>query len=367
MSGEVRNRSNASKTTFSDLSREEKVAVNFVDKKQHYRTLLLSFLLGIISFAGFLVKSVFGTVTALYILCVIMMYCSPAAIDIVIFLESLKNPFHNLSDPVSFGLPSNTINFYINGTAGKLGAWDIPGKHVSHIQDSEVDKHAHLRDRRPVILYLHGNAYTRGGGHRVELYKRLNSLGYHVVTIDYRGFGDSEGKPSESGVIEDGLTAMKWIRSHSSNAPVYIWGHSLGSGVGGAVARILCNEGSPPTGLILEAPFNNLREAAKHFPLTLPFRYLPYYNETVLDKLEGLFRTDRRLADVYCPILILHDRADFTLPIELGRKLYESVKNSRRPSADPVKFVELDGNHGHKYIYESERLPGILRDFIKTV
>ena len=37
----------------------------------------------------------------------------------------MKNPFHNLSNPVSFGLPANTVNFYISGPAGKLGAWYV--------------------------------------------------------------------------------------------------------------------------------------------------------------------------------------------------------------------------------------------------
>lgn len=319
-----------------------------------------------ISFVRSLFKTALGTILLLYVVLVIIMYTSPAARELVIYLHPLKNPFEDLSNPGSFGLPEDTVNFYISGQAGKLGAWDIPGQHVTKMQDPMTHKHSHLKDGSPIFLYFHGNAYTRGTGHRTGLYKLLSSMGYHVITVDYRGFGDSEGKPSELGLIQDGLSAWQWIRSQSPEAPLYIWGHSLGSGVAGGVAKALCDEGSPPSGVILEAPFNNVWEGAIKHPITVPFRFLPYYNETVLDEVKEVFRTDKRLADVYCPILILHDHDDEIISFELGKKLYETAKNSRKPDADPIKFVELNGRHGHKMIYQSEKLPGLLRDFVKT-
>ncbi|KAL9953518.1 hypothetical protein ACROYT_G040943 [Oculina patagonica] len=328
--------------------------------KAQQRSLVTSLLLGIFSLIWLFMKIALGTILLLYVIFVIIMYSSPAARELMIYLHPLRSPFENLTDPVSFGLPENTVNFYISGAAGKLGAWNIPGQHVAKTQGPKAGKHSHLNDGSPVFLYLHGNAYTRGTGHRKGLYKRLSAMGYHVITIDYRGFGDSEGKPSEHGLIQDGITAWRWIKSQSPEASLYIWGHSLGSGVAGGVAKELCDEGSPPLGVILEAPFNNVWEGAVKHPITKPFRFLPYFNETVLDEVKEV------LADVHCPILILHDRDDEIISFELGKKLYESAKISRRPDADPIKFVELNGHHGHKYIYQSEKLPGILRDFIKT-
>jgi len=366
MSEGVKRRTAASKRTSADYPNEQKPPRDRFERKQQHRSFVLSVLLGVISLIWSLVKIVLGTVTVLYVVFVIIMYSSPAARELVIYLHPLKNPFQNLSDPVSFGLPANTVNFYIAGPAGKLGAWDVPAKHVPVIPDSKVEKHSHLKDGTPIVLYLHGNAYTRGTSHRLGIYKCLTSLGYHVITMDYRGFGDSEGKPSENGLIQDGVAAMNWIRSQSPDVPVYIWGHSLGSGVAGGVAKILCDKGSPPSGIILEAPFNNVWEGAVKHPIAVPFSFLPYFNETVLDEVKEVFRTDKRLADVYCPILILHDRDDEIISFELGKKLYETAKSSRRPDADPIKFVEFNGNHGHKWIYQSKRLPGILREFIKT-
>ncbi|XP_068682879.1 lysophosphatidylserine lipase ABHD12-like isoform X1 [Montipora foliosa] len=366
MSEGVKKRTAGSRTRCSDHAQEQNSDVTVVHKRQQRRSLLLSLVLGLISFFWAFVKIVLGAVTLCYIACVILMYSSPAARELIIYLHPLKNPFHNLSDPISFGLPVNTVHFYIDGSAGKLGAWDIPSVHSPEIKDSsQANEHSHLKDGRPVILYLHGNAHTRGEDCRVQLCKLFSSWGYHAITIDYRGFGDSDGTPSENGLIEDGVIAMEWIRAQIYNSSVYIWGHSLGTGVAGGVAKILCDEGFPPSGVILEAPFNNLREGAASHILTVPFRFLPYFNETVLDEVEDVFRTDKRLADVYCPILILHDREDNTVPIELGKKLYSSAKSSRRPDADPIEFIEFVG-YGHHDIYQSERLPGILRDFIKT-
>ncbi|PFX27544.1 Monoacylglycerol lipase ABHD12 [Stylophora pistillata] len=274
-------------------------------------------------------KAAYDLFTSLFVLFGLVQYTCTVGLH----TNKGKSPFENLADPSSFGLPDSTVHFYISGPAGKLGAWNILSQNADKAQDAKTDKHSHLSDGSPVFLYFHGNGFTRGTGHRLGLYKLLTSIGYHVVTIDYRGFGDSEGKPSENGLIEDGLAAWKWIRSQSPEAPLYIWGHSLGSGVAGGVAKALCEEGSPPLGVILEAPFNNIWDGAVHHPITIPFRFLPYFNETVLDEVKEVFRTDKRLADVYCPILILHDRSDEIISFELGKKLYESAKVSRPADA----------------------------------
>ncbi|RMX46809.1 hypothetical protein pdam_00024066 [Pocillopora damicornis] len=334
MSERVRQR--ATNSPASQQIKENKPKEN-LEKNKHERVLF---------------KTTVGVILLFYITCVIIMYSSPEARELMIYLHPLKNPFENLSDPSSFGLPDSTVHFYISGPAGKLGAWNIPSQNADKAQDTKTDKHSHLSDGNPVFLYFHGNAYTRGTGHRLGVYKLLTSIGYHVVTIDYRGFGDSEGKPSENGLIEDGLAAWKWIRSQSPEAPLYIWGHSLGSGVAGGVAKALCEE--------------DFKFCSEFSMLMLPFRFLPYFNETVLEEVKDAFRTDKRLADVYCPILILHDRSDEIISFALGKKLYESAKFSRPADAGPIKFIELDGQHGHKMIYQSQKLPGILREFVRT-
>ncbi|XP_042338785.1 lysophosphatidylserine lipase ABHD12-like, partial [Plectropomus leopardus] len=134
------------------------------------------------------------------------------------------------------------------------------------------------------ILYLHGNAGTRGGDHRVQLYKVLSSLGYHVVTFDYRGWGDSDGSPSEGGMTSDALFMYDWLKHRlDDKTPLYIWGHSLGTGVATNLVRRLCDRGSPPDALILESPFTNIREEAKSHPFSMVYRYLPGFDWFFLD------------------------------------------------------------------------------------
>ncbi|KAI2594310.1 abhydrolase domain containing 12, lysophospholipase, partial [Homo sapiens] len=121
------------------------------------------------------------------------------------------------------------------------------------------------------------------GDHRVELYKVLSSLGYHVVTFDYRGWGDSVGTPSERGMTYDALHVFDWIKARSGDNPVYIWGHSLGTGVATNLVRRLCERETPPDALILESPFTNIREEAKSHPFSVIYRYFPGFDWFFLD------------------------------------------------------------------------------------
>jgi abhydrolase domain-containing protein 12 len=84
------------------------------------------------------------------------------------------------------------------------------------------------KTKDPVVLYLHGNTGTRANGHRVDLYKTLRRLGYHVIALDYRGFADSSDiSPTENGVVSDSLAVYRYIKNLTNN-PVFIYGHSLG-------------------------------------------------------------------------------------------------------------------------------------------
>ncbi|XP_031562272.1 lysophosphatidylserine lipase ABHD12-like isoform X2 [Actinia tenebrosa] len=288
------------------------------------------------------------------------MYNSSWARKQVIYLNYVKDPFTDYSKPYKHGI-ENSTNFYINGPAGKLGAWYVKAKN----DEIPFDQPFHLTDGNPVFIYFHGNAFSRANEHRLALYKVLSSLSYHVVTIDYRGFADSDGHPSEQGLIEDGLATWDWVKSRSADAPVFIWGHSLGSAVAAGVAKVLCDKGSPPSGIILEAPFNNVYDAGKEHAIAKPFRFLPFFEEIVMDEVKQLFRTDKRISHIYCPILMLHDQDDEIIPFKFGKKLYVQARQSRPSNAKPVHLIEFNGKHGHNWICDSKLLPRILRDFLE--
>lgn len=119
-----------------------------------------------------------------------------------------------------------------------------------------------------IILYFHGNTASRGSGHRVDMYKVFRNLNYHVITFDYRSYGDSDKiPPSEDGLVNDGLTVFNYIRKLTNN-PVIFWGHSLGTGVSSHLLANLEKNGiqNAPKGLILEAPFTNIKDEIREHP-----------------------------------------------------------------------------------------------------
>lgn len=124
-----------------------------------------------------------------------------------------------------------------------------------------------------IILYFHGNTASRGSGHRVDIYKVLRNLNYHVITFDYRSYGDSDKiPPSEDGLVNDGLTVFNYIRKLTKN-PVIFWGHSLGTGVSSHLLADMQRKGTldGPKGLILEAPFTNIKDEIREHPFAKVF------------------------------------------------------------------------------------------------
>ncbi|XP_051866898.1 lysophosphatidylserine lipase ABHD12 [Pristis pectinata] len=294
----------------------------------------------------------------------------PAIQAKLVFLNFVRVPyFIDLKKPQDQGL-NHTWNFYLQPEeAITIGAWhtvpvnlwkEAQGKDQSWYEET-------LASGSPIILYFHGNAGTRGGDHRVQLYKVLSSQGYHVVALDYRGWGDSEGTPSERGMTTDAIYTYNWLKERSGKSSIYIWGHSLGTGVATNVVRQLCEKDTPPGALILESPFTNIREEAKSHPFSLIYRHLPGFDWFFLDPITEsgiIFPNDENVRHITCPLLILHAEDDAVVPFHLGKKLYDIVASSR--SSRKLQFIPFhkDFCYQHKYIYKSPELPQILREFL---
>ncbi|NXE97689.1 ABD12 lipase, partial [Menura novaehollandiae] len=304
----------------------------------------------------------------MYIAIPFLVKLCPAIQAKLVFLNFVRVPyFIDLKRPQDQGL-NHTCNYYLQPEEDvTIGVW--------HTVPAALWKNARGKDQlwfeealgssHPVILYLHGNAGTRGGDHRVELYKVLSSLGYHVVTFDYRGWGDSIGSPSERGMTYDALHVFDWIKARSGDNPVYIWGHSLGTGVATNLVRRLCERETPPDALILESPFTNIREEARSHPFSI-YRYFPGFDWFFLDPIttSGIkFANDENVKYISCSLLILHAEDDPVVPFHLGKKLYNIAATSRSFRDYKVQFVPFhtDLGYRHKYIYRSPELPRILR------
>ena len=134
----------------------------------------------------------------------------------MVFLPSVRMPNDlNFSNPSALGLPA-THNLYLTSQPGvTVGVWHI----LPASSQASCDQHSctdQLVSGQPIVLYLHGNTAHRGSPHRIELYKVLRGLDYHVITMDYRGFADSSHvAPSVTGVVADARAVHDWVAART--------------------------------------------------------------------------------------------------------------------------------------------------------
>lgn len=178
----------------------------------------------------------------------------------------------------------------------------------------------------PVMLYLHGARWNVSGS--VPRIRRMHSLGFSVLAVDYRGFGQSTNElPSEASALEDAQAAWQWLARKAPKSDRYIFGHSLG----GAVAIDLAAKVRDERGTIVEGTFTSIADVVG----TFKWGWLP-----VSPLITQRFESVRKVADIQSPLLVVHGSADKLIPAELGRKLYEAAPG-------PKKFVLVNGGTHH--------------------
>lgn len=175
---------------------------------------------------------------------------------------------------------------------------------------------------RDVVLVAHGN----GGNlsYDWEMMRLLvDQLHVTAMSFDYRGYGRSEGKPTERGVLADAGAARGWLASKAgvSEPDIVLIGRSLG---GGVMVDLTAADGA--RGLVLESTFTSLPDvAARVFPY-VPVRAL------MRNRMDSL----SKIASYRGPLLQSHGSADRLIPIELARQLHEAAN-------EPKQFVTIAG------------------------
>jgi len=193
-----------------------------------------------------------------------------------------------------------------------------------------------------VILFCHGNAGNIS--HRLESIQVFHRLGFSTFIFDYRGYGRSEGKPSERGTYLDAAGAWRYLveQRKVASTEIVIFGRSLG----GAVAVWLA-QNNPPKALIIESTFTSVRDvAAESYPY-LPVRLLSRFDYDVIDYLRK----------VNAPVLIVHSRDDETISFSHGLRLFEIAN-------EPKEFLELHGNHNQGFMMSAGRYEAGLTSFV---
>lgn len=182
--------------------------------------------------------------------------------------------------------------------------------------------------RAPVMLYLHGARWDLTmSTFRVD---RMRDMGFSVLAIDYRGFGNSTDElPSEKGVLEDAEAAWRWLVAKHPGRKVYVYGHSLGGAVAVQLAARLADERHDAAlgGLIAESTFTSIGELFRSFKWGwLPVEFL------ITERFDSLDAIQR----VKAPLLVVHGSEDGLVPSRLGRALYEKA-------TAPKRFVLVEG------------------------
>ena len=183
-----------------------------------------------------------------------------------------------------------------------------------------------------VLLWCHGNAGNIIN--RLDNLRELYHLGLSVFLFDYRGYGRSQGRPSEDGLYQDALGAYQYVTRtrHVRPERIVLFGRSLGAAVAGEVASQ-----RSVSGLILESSFPTVEALAKFHYFGLPVHWLVGARFNLVD----------RLRQISVPILVIHGDRDETVPIQLGRQVFEAAKNPKSfylvPGADHNDLYLIGG------------------------
>ncbi len=179
---------------------------------------------------------------------------------------------------------------------------------------------------KPMLLYLHGARWNVvGSAWRIE---RMRELGFNVVAVDYRGFGKSDADaPSEAKAYEDAHAAWLWIAQHHPDQPRYIFGHSLG----GAIAIELATRVDDERGTLVEGTFTSIPDVFS----TLKWGWLP-----VGWLISQRFDSEKKVARIGSPLLVVHGSEDRLIAPELGRRLYDAA-------LEPKRFILVEGGSHH--------------------
>lgn len=193
------------------------------------------------------------------------------------------------------------------------------------------------------ILFCHGNAGNIS--HRIEKLKFFHALGYNVFIFDYRGYGRSEGRPSEKGFYNDAKAAYEWLLTRGiPNSQIIGYGESIG----GAVMIDLASK-EVMKAIILDSTLTSVKDLITH-----AYPFVPYW------VFSSRFDSESKIKSIKVPKLIIHSQNDEIIPFAAGKKLYEI-------SPGPKDFCPIHGGHNSCFNESREPLKEKIGDFISRI
>ncbi len=229
-----------------------------------------------------------------------------------------------VATPADIGLAFRELDI-ASGDGLRLHGWHVPAEQA-----------------RGTVLFMHGNAGNIS--HRLESIRIFNRLGLSVLIFDYRGYGRSEGAPSEAGILRDAHAAWRHLALELGEPAhrIIVFGRSMG----GAPATAVAAEHAPGA-LILESSFTSIPDLAAELYWWLPARRLARVS----------FDTRALLAHVRAPVLVVHSRDDEIIGYAHAEALYAAA-------GTPRQLLTLRGDHNSGFASSGETYTGGLRAFL---
>lgn len=202
---------------------------------------------------------------------------------------------------------------------------------------------------RASLLFLHGNAGNIS--HRLDSLAQFHRLGLSVLILDYRGYGRSEGRPSEAGLARDARAGWRWLQEEAGQSPeqIVLFGRSLGAAVAAELAEARKAEGERPAAVILESPFRSVPDLAQRVYPFLPARWLARFAHD----------TESHVRGIRAPLLVIHSRDDEIIPFAEGEAVYRAAR-------EPKQMLEIQGGHNTGFLDSepdySEGIDAFLRE-----
>jgi uncharacterized protein len=237
----------------------------------------------------------------------------------------ILHPVRSLTLPPK-GLPIEVVQ--LRGAGGSIEVW-------------RMEPAADEARSKPTVLFLHGNGGDLGSV--APTLSAWHTLGYRVITFDYRGFGRSEGSANVDGAVEDARTVFAWMKAELDldERNIIVHGHSLGGGVAGQITtrEDICL-------LILESSFSSLPDLASDMvgPV-MPFRLI----------LKNHLNTVQAIRHQRTPVLVLHSVDDTVIPISHQRALIKAVPNAVRLTFSGVAHPNVFATQFESISTEIER------------
>jgi len=203
----------------------------------------------------------------------------------------MYHPQTGLSLPEKYGISMDVISLIAKDNT-KITAW-----------------YSAAKEGMPTILFFHGNAGHIG--YRARRFHVWQKYGFGVMALSYRGYGNSQGAPSEEGLYADGRAALTWLNTQNiKQDQILLYGESLGTGIATRLATEI-----DALGVVLEAPYTQISQVAKDMYPFVPVDLL------LLDRYENI-NSVKHVGD---PVLIAHGGLDDIIPVNHGKEVYDAA------------------------------------------